>query len=103
MLIKEKFMTRKAWIPGISDGLTLRCHYCHEVPQFDYTVDDPFWRKIVPERYRLGVVCLPCLDKLAKEKGELISGHLLEVQFTGRGETIILKPTEVYFYASKRA
>jgi hypothetical protein len=89
-------LRREEWEAGVSDGLTLPCAICGTVPAFDYSVDDDFWKKVVDDKIRRGVVCLPCLDKLANEKGMDVSTHLQEVQFTGINKTIKLNPTKIY-------
>lgn len=91
-------ISRDKWEPGISDGLTLPCGICDRVPPFDYHVDDAFWNLIVDKLHRRGVICLPCLDKLAVDKGYDISTHLQFVQFTGIGKTIELKPSRIFQY-----
>jgi len=91
---------RTRWEPAISDGLTLPCYICREIPKFDYSVDHAFWKEVVEKKYRLGVICLPCLDKLATAKGLNLSKHLIEVQFTGIKKTIVLVPTKVFDYSN---
>jgi len=98
MKVKVFKMTKGNWIPGVSDGLTLACPICGKVPKFDYRIDDTFWRKVVAKKYRLGVVCLPCLDKLATKKGLDIAKNLEVIQYTGIGKTIELIPWKVYYY-----
>lgn len=80
------------WPGGISDGLTLPCGECAVVPAFDYNVDDEVWNLVAPEVHRLSVICLPCLDRLVHDKGIDISLHLKQVQFTGVGKTVVLRP-----------
>lgn len=87
------------WPEGVSDGLTLSCHDCDERPRFDYRVTESFWRQWVPGPERLSVVCLPCLDKRCGGKG--LAANLLEVQWTGTGHTVVLKPTFVHVYRYK--
>ncbi len=93
-------LTKDNWDPAISDGLTLPCGVCDRVPYFDYRVDSEFWNLIVHEPHKRGVICLPCLDKLAFVKGHDVSTHLEFVQFTGIGKTIELKPTRIFHYQS---
>ena len=98
-MVKIIRISNDNWEPGISDGLTLPCGDCNRVPPFDYHVDDEFWKLIMGDHpHRLGVICLPCLDKLAHAKGYDISTHLEFVQFTGIGKTIELKPTRIFHY-----
>jgi hypothetical protein len=57
------------WKPGIPDELTLECPYCNRIPEIDYLISDELWNTIVPQKYKLGVICFRCFVKLAKEKG----------------------------------
>ena len=91
----------KLWPAGISDGLTLPCYVCHKQVFFDYIVDDEFWEKVAPNLFRAGVICLPCLDKLAVKKGLDITDHLEVIQFTGIEKTIICSPSQVYYYKKR--
>jgi len=91
-------ITKKKWIPGISDGLTLPCRKCKRVPKFDYKVDDEFWRMVVDQKDRVHVICLPCLDKMATKKGLDLAPHLIDVQFTGIRKTIELLPSRIFYY-----
>lgn len=88
---------RDDWPLAISDGLTLACADCGEVPRFDYSVTPEFWRLHVPDKPdRLGVVCLPCLDDRCG--GEGLAEALIEVQWTGTGHTVVLRPERRYTY-----
>lgn len=86
----------KDWPEGISDGLTLPCADCGQVPKFDYIVEDSFWRKYVSGKERTGVVCLPCLDKRCGGVG--LGDALTEIQWTGTGHTVVLKPWTIWEY-----
>jgi hypothetical protein len=86
----------KDWPGAVSDGLTLPCSQCGAVPNFDYVVNDVFWRKVVPESDRLMVTCLPCLDALATAKGLSVYKHLRQIQFVGKLETISLVPAVTF-------
>lgn len=88
------------WPGGISDGLTLPCESCGMVPALDYTVSDEIWQAVVPDESRRSVVCLPCFDQMAADKGIDISEALERVQFVGIGKTVVLKPVAVYWYPS---
>lgn len=83
-------------ITGLSDGLSVPCSVCYELPKFDYIVDDAFWNKLVPKRWRTGVICLGCLDKIAWHEGLNVGKHLLFVQFTGLETTVILRPEKIF-------
>lgn len=78
------------WPEAVSDGLTLPCADCGEVPRFDYRVTPEFWAAWVPGPERLSVVCLPCLDRRASGVG--LAAALIEVQWTGTGHTVVLRP-----------
>lgn len=91
------------WPEGISDGLTLPCGMCGLVPHFDYSVTEEMWGKVVPPDLRLGVVCLPCLDRCATEEGVDVGQELLEVQFTGAGKTVVLWPTRIVYYGHSQS
>lgn len=97
-MIPKIQLVRGKWESGISDGQVLPCGVCGIIPKYEFLVDDDFWREVVAEKDRLGVVCLPCFDELAALKGLDVSEHLIEVQFTGKEQTIILIPTKVYLY-----
>jgi len=94
----NKTIISNIWPEGISDGLALPCSICHKEVSFDYSVDDKFWQEVVPKEYRLNVICLPCLDKLATENGLDITDHLGSIHFTGIGKTIVYLPSQVYYY-----
>ncbi len=86
------------WPEGISDGLTLPCSICKRKVSFDYHVSGDFWKNVVPSKYKLDVVCLPCLDTLASKTGLDVAGHLEFVQFTGIDKTIEMPLDTVYYY-----
>lgn len=90
-------MTPTRWPEAVSDGLTLPCCDCGEVPLFDYRVSDEFWRMWVPGAERTGVVCLPCLDSRCEGVG--LAEALAEVQWTGTAHTVVLTPTLRHEYA----
>ena len=99
--MKRIWMVDK-WLGGISDGLTLPCALCGNIPHFDYRVDDKFWKLIVHKKYKLGVVCLSCLDKLATAARLDVTDHIENLQFTGIGKTIVFVPEKVYYYELDR-
>lgn len=89
------------WPEGISDGLTLACSDCGQVPRFDYHVTDEFWKLHVPEKpARLSVVCLPCLDRRCGGVG--LIDAIEQVQWTGTGHTVVLWPTFRHAYEPRR-
>lgn len=90
------------WPSGVSDGLNLPCQRCGNKPKFDYHVADDVWKALVPEDERLGVICLPCLERIAHACGTSIGDAIEEVQFTGMGTTTILKPEKVYHWIPRR-
>lgn len=83
------------WPPGISNGLASPCQQCGTYTRFDYQVDDEFWRDMIPVEMRSGVVCLPCLDFIARAVGVDVCQHLREVQYTGSRNTAVLVPALV--------
>lgn len=87
------------WPEAVSDGLVSACQGCGEVPNFDYHITDDKWRELVPGIERLGVICLPCLDRISAAKGIDFADALEDVQFTGTGQTIIMRPTRIVDYA----
>jgi hypothetical protein len=87
-----------AWPAGVSDGLSLPCSDCGEVPRFDYRVVEQFW-----QRWGDGpnVVCLPCLDKRCSGQG--LASALEQVQWTGSGHTVVLVPERRYEYGGRES
>jgi hypothetical protein len=81
-------MTVKVWPAAVSDGLSLPCSDCGRLPRWDYHVTEDFWR-----RWGDGpnVLCLPCLDKRCG--GDGLAEALEEVQWTGPGHTVVLRPS----------
>src|SRR4030042_298828 len=99
MVVRTFEINREDWPPGVSDGLVFPCYFCGQRPvQFDYVVDDRLWEAVVPQEAKRDVVCLPCLDRLAKANGFRVADYLEEVQFTGVGETIQLIPAYACVY-----
>lgn len=94
--LREKNPDRCPWPDAVSDGLTLRCSDCGERPRFDYRVEDSFWAEHVPGDARLGVVCLPCLDRRCDGVG--LADALIEVQWTGTRHTVVLVPSIIFGY-----
>jgi len=95
----KKLISKESWIGGVSDGLILPCSICGiENIQFDYSVNNDLWQKVVPKEYILSVVCLPCLDKLAKKAGLNIGDHIETLQFIGINETIEFIPSNIFYY-----
>lgn len=66
-------------------------------------MSDYIWREVAPTEDRLGVICLPCLDSLAHEKGLDISDSLVEIQFVGIGKTVGFVPVFIHRYPAKSA
>lgn len=85
----------KEWPPGVSDGLVSCCQRCGQRPDFDFQITDEAWRAMVPAQMSAGVICLPCLDVMAKGAGLDVCEHLREVQFAGGRSTAILVPALV--------
>lgn len=99
--IMEKIFIKNEWVEGISDGLTLECQCCGHLPYIDYNVTDDFWKEVVPDKMRLGVICFRCLDKMATEKGKDVADHLIRFQFTGEGKTIEMTPKRAFYYSQR--
>ena len=95
---KKIWDIENGWPGGLSDGLTLACAICGEHTNWDYEVSNELWKDVVPDEHQRGVICLDCLDKLAKQNGYFLGNHLIQVQYTGLGETVILKPEESFVY-----
>lgn len=92
-------INRGNWPCGVSDGLTLPCALCGKKDiKFDYGVTDELWNRIVPERMRRDVVCLPCLDNLAVDKKVDLASNITFLQFTGTGMTVEFLPCNVFRY-----
>jgi hypothetical protein len=81
------------WPEAVADSLTLPCADCDQVPSFGFRVSDEFWRRWAQGPARLGVLCLPCLDKRCAGAG--LAAAILEVQWHGSGHTVVLTPTLV--------
>jgi hypothetical protein len=94
--VSVQFVTQDDWPAAVSDGLSLPCSDCGQVPRFDYHVSDEFWRRWVPDDGRLGVVCLPCLDRRCGGIG--LATALERVQWTGIGHTVDLSPIRRFEY-----
>lgn len=89
------------WPVAVSDGLSIPCHDCGEIPRFDYNVTDEFWNRWVTGRQRYGAVCLPCLDKRCEGVG--LAAALNFVQFKGTGVTVELLPERRFEWKSRAA
>lgn len=82
------------WPEAVSDGLTLSCGECGVVPIIDYVVPDEVWKNTVPKEIRLGVVCLECLVDMNPD----IIASIKKIFVCDSGQTICLKPTDLYDY-----
>jgi hypothetical protein len=96
MTVAVRQVDRADWPEAVSDGVTLACADCGEVPMFDYHVSEGFWRRWVPDDARLGIVCLPCLN--GRCAGQGLAEALERIQWTGTGHTVVLHPTARYEY-----
>jgi hypothetical protein len=88
------------WPSGVSDGLSIPCSVCGEIPPFDWRGRHETWDAVIPKPFRRGVVCLPCFAGLAREAGVRIDEALEEVQFVGPGYTIGMRPYFVVEHAT---
>jgi hypothetical protein len=59
------------------------CKVCGYSDKFDFHVPDAIWKQVVPVRYENNVVCLPCFDNLAHQKGIDYSDSLEVLYFAG--------------------
>ena len=59
------------------------CKVCGRRDKFDFTVPDGLWKAVVGPEFDNRVVCLPCFDDLASERGIDYSQHLHAVYFSG--------------------
>jgi hypothetical protein len=81
------------WPEAISDGLTLPCADCGQVPWLDFRVVDESWLRNVSGPERRGVLCLKCyLDR----GGSL--ADVEDIQITGDGETLVAEPRIRYVF-----
>lgn len=95
----EVIRIKQDWPDGISDGLISKCAICgKDNIKFDYIVDDELWNRIVPKPLKNKVICLDCLDLLAKSQGIAIGEYIKSLQYTGINETIIFIPSKTYIY-----
>lgn len=78
------------WIDSLPNKLLSSCSICGCRVDFDYTVEDFLWDKVVPKKHKLNVVCLNCLDVLATEKGENVCEHIKKIFYCGEEKTMIL-------------
>ena len=86
------------WPEAVSDGLTLPCGVCGTVPVIDYHIPDNIWKKIVPKKLKLGVICLNCLVNMDPD----VVSSIENIFVCGGGRTILLKPETLYDYRSWR-
>ena len=81
-------------LEGVSDGLASSCQSCGETPSFDWHVTDEMWLVVMepyPE-WSLGVICLPCFDKMANARLTTWMYALKELHFIGGKETCVSFP-----------
>ncbi|HEY7221756.1 MAG TPA: hypothetical protein VH985_25515 [Candidatus Binatia bacterium] len=60
-----------------------RCRVCKCEDKFNFYVPDKVWREVVPDKYQNAVVCLPCFDELARERGVDYSAAIAVLYFAG--------------------
>ena len=92
---KEHFIN---WIDALPDKSILHCSICGCRVDFDYIVEDFLWDKVVPKKHKRNVVCLNCLDVLAKEKAENVCEHIKKIFYCGEGKTMTLFHGPTYHY-----
>lgn len=88
-----------AFVNPHANKLHSPCFRCgqHPVP-FDWRLeDDALWQRVVPKEWQADVVCLPCFDALAAEKGETdYYRHVVVVYFSGQHQTVPFIPAHAY-------
>jgi hypothetical protein len=94
----ERLGPNDEWPAGISDGLSLSCSDCGEVPLcFDYHVTEEFWRQWGDGP---NVVCLPCLDLRCGGAG--LAEAVEQITWTGTGHSIVTEPSRRIDYSAWR-
>ena len=84
---------------GVSDELVRSCAVCNKKIDWDFTIKDSVWKKVVPKSLRQNVICLTCLCKMAEKKEIDISQNMERVQFTGgKNFTIEFVPSNIFVY-----
>ncbi len=96
--MEKKKIKKESWPAGIPDQLVGECKICGEHSYFDWQVGSKMWEQVVPKEHRFGIICLPCFDKMATEKGMDVGDALKIVYFCGKGKTIALKPVKEYLF-----
>lgn len=87
------------WPEGVSDGLSIPCMRCGEIPAVDHFVDDAFWDDVARPHERKNVLCLECLCR----DHEGVADHLKQVQVINGGVTVVLRPIQVVDHATGRS
>jgi hypothetical protein len=59
------------------------CKVCMTADHFDFGVPDEVWGLVVPSEFRSRVVCLPCFDRFARERGISYASALHHLYFVG--------------------
>ena len=91
------------WPEAVSDGLTLPCFECGQVPQIDYHVAEWVWRACISIEHRGDVLCLPCFLKLITRHNRVeMLAWVDEIQLTVNGETLVLAPSLLVRYEQER-
>jgi len=96
--MNKKYKIKK-FKPSVPSPLLCHCPYCGKIPSFDYIVSSEIWYKIIPKKYKCGVVCLRCFDKLAQEKKIDWIPHFKSMFFANNKVSIRFKIKEIYFDA----
>jgi len=88
----------KKWHASIPTFLSCKCPYCHKIPEIDYIVDDKFWKRIIPKKYRTGVVCLSCFYKLTRpiHSSDECFSHIRKIYYACKGITLKLKIEKIF-------
>jgi hypothetical protein len=59
------------------------CKACGREDYWNFDVPDDVWIAVVPEEFRFRVVCLPCFDRFAFERGVGYAASLRTIYFAG--------------------
>jgi len=78
--MEEAMIMKRARLHGYKRQ---RCRVCKCEDKFNFYVPDQVWREIVPPEYQNKVVCLPCFDEFARQRGVDYSESIEVLYFAG--------------------
>lgn len=67
------------------------CKVCYKADGFDYAINNPTWKAVLPEEYHNSVVCLTCFDTFAAKKQ--IEYHPMVLYFAGKKQSFSFQTT----------